>query len=103
MKGHRGQPVAAGWRKLGAAYPVETGGYGWQAAPTTTGRASTARWSGSGKQDGKVYERNQCLNAPQENPPAQTWQIWAGQQRAPAASAGGELPGWLASSAGRPR
>jgi len=33
------------------------------AAPTTTGRAGTARGSGSGKQDGKVYEcRNQWLN-----------------------------------------
>ena len=38
-----------------------------EAAPTTTGRVSTARWSGSGKQDGKVYVRNQRLNAPQES------------------------------------
>jgi hypothetical protein len=37
-----------------------------EAALTTTGRASTARWSGSGKQDGKAYVRNQRLNAPQE-------------------------------------
>src|SRR3954468_18281196 len=37
-----------------------------EAALTTTGRASTARWSGSGKRDGKVYVRNQRLNAPQE-------------------------------------
>ncbi len=66
MKGHRGQPVAAGWCKLGAAFPVETDGYGWQAAPTTTGRARTVRWPGSGKRDGKVYERNQRLNASQE-------------------------------------
>jgi hypothetical protein len=28
--------------------------------------ASTVRWSGPGKQDGKVYVRNQRLNAPQE-------------------------------------
>jgi transposase len=66
MKGHRGRPVAAGRYKLGAAYPVETDGHGWQAAPTTTGRASTVRWPGSGKRDGKVYERNQRLNASQE-------------------------------------
>ena len=66
VKGHRGEPVAAGLCKLGAAYPVGTGGYGWQAAPTTTGRASTVRWPGSGKRDGKVYERNQRPNAPQE-------------------------------------
>ncbi len=65
MKGRRGRPVAAGWYKLGAAYPVEADGYGWRAAPTTTGRASTVRWPGSGKQDGKVYERNQRLNASQ--------------------------------------
>jgi len=38
-----------------------------EAAPTTTGRASTARWSGPGKQDGKVYVRNQRLNASQAN------------------------------------
>ena len=66
VKGHRGEPVAAGLCKLGAAYPVGTGGYGWQAAPTTTGRASTVRWPGSGKRDGKVYERNQRPYAPQE-------------------------------------
>jgi hypothetical protein len=65
MKGHRLRLVAASRLKLGAAYPVGTDGYGWQAAPTTTGRASTARWSGPGKQDGKVYVRNQRLNAPQ--------------------------------------
>jgi hypothetical protein len=38
-----------------------------EAAPTTTGRASTARWPGSGKQDGKAYVRNQRLNAPKES------------------------------------
>src|SRR3954453_19144229 len=38
-----------------------------EAALTTTGRASTARWSGSGKRDGKAYVRNQRLNAPQES------------------------------------
>jgi hypothetical protein len=30
--------------------------------------ASTVRWSGSGKHDGKVYVRNQRLNASQVNP-----------------------------------
>ncbi len=49
-------------------------------ALTTTSRTSTARWCGLGKRHGQVYERNQCLNAPQErnqclnapqaNPPA---------------------------------
>ena len=82
MKGHRPRLVAASRAKLGAAYPVETDGHRRQAAPTTTGRASTVRWSGSGKRDGKVYVRNQRSNAPQDNPPARIWQIWAGQQRA---------------------
>lgn len=36
------------------------------AALTTTGCASTVRWCGSGKQDGKVYVRNQRLNASQD-------------------------------------
>ena len=102
MKGHRLRLVAASRVKLGAAYPVETDGHGWQAAPTTTERASTVRWSGSGKRDGKVYERNQRLNASQERPPARTWQIWAGQQRA-SAPRRGELLGRLMSPAGRPR
>ncbi len=35
-----------------------------EAAPTTTRRASTARWFGLGKRDGKAYVRNQRLNAP---------------------------------------
>jgi hypothetical protein len=65
MKGHRRRPVAAGRLKLRAARPLGRGG-GWTAALTTTGRASTARWSGSGKQDGEAYVRNQRLNAPQE-------------------------------------
>ena len=37
------------------------------AALTTTGRASTAGWRGSGQQDGKVYDRNQRAKAPQES------------------------------------
>ena len=32
------------------------------AAPTKAGRAGTARRPGLAEQDGKVYERNQCLN-----------------------------------------
>lgn len=38
-----------------------------EAALTTTGRARTARWPGSGKHDGEAYVRNQRLNAPQES------------------------------------
>ena len=37
-----------------------------KAALTTTGRTSTVRWSGSGKQDRKAYVRNQRLKAPKE-------------------------------------
>ena len=37
-----------------------------EAALTTTGRASTVRWRGSGKRDGKVYARNQRQKASQE-------------------------------------
>ena len=36
-----------------------------EAALTTTGRASTVRWRGPGKRDGKVYARNQRQKAPQ--------------------------------------
>ena len=52
------------------ASPIPGTGHGWTAALTTTRRISTARWCGLGKRDGWVYERNQCLNAPQANPPA---------------------------------
>jgi hypothetical protein len=34
---------------------------GWQAALTKSGRASTARWCGSGERVEKVYARNQCV------------------------------------------
>jgi hypothetical protein len=37
-----------------------------EAALTTPGRANTVRWCGSGKRDGKVYVRNQRLNASQD-------------------------------------
>jgi hypothetical protein len=100
MKGHRGRFVAADRGKLRAACPAGTGGNGWEAALTTTGRASTARWSGSGKRDGTVNTRNQRQNAPQEDPPAQIWQMRAGPHRAPVAVGGGELPGRLASPVG---
>ena len=62
-----------------------------EAASTKPGRASTARWSGSGKQDGKVYVRNQRFKAPQVLPPARTWRIWAGLRRAPQHLARGTL------------
>jgi hypothetical protein len=66
MKGHRHALVAAGALKLRASLIPGTRGRA-EAALTTTGRASTARWSGSGKRDGKAHVRNQRLNAPQES------------------------------------
>jgi hypothetical protein len=59
VKGLRRRAVAAAWLKLGAAEPGGAGEAG--AAPTTTGRAGTARRCGSGKRDEKAYERNQRL------------------------------------------
>jgi hypothetical protein len=47
--------------KLRAARTGDAGRAG--AALTTTGRADTSRWLGSGKRDRKVYERNQCHKA----------------------------------------
>jgi hypothetical protein len=101
MKGHRRQPVAAGWLKLGAARPRGRE-EGWTAAPTTPGRVGTARRPGSGKRDGKVYVRNQRSKTAQVNPPARTWRIGAGERRAPALQAGNSRAGGM-SPAGRPR
>ena len=98
MKGHRPRLVAASRVKLGAAYSVETDGHGRQAAPTTTGRASTARWLGSGKRDGKVYVRNQRQNAPQEQTTSSNLAD-VGWVAARTRKDGGELPGWLMTSA----
>jgi hypothetical protein len=50
--------VAAARLKLRTARPGRRRG-GWEAVLTTTGRPGTARRGGSGKQDEKVYERNQ--------------------------------------------
>jgi hypothetical protein len=55
------------------------------AAPTTTGRAGTARRPGPGKQGGTVYERNQ-RQSPSSDSPAPTWRIWAEQQCTPASA-----------------
>ena len=38
-----------------------------EAAPTTTGHASTVRWRGSGKRNEKVYVRNQRPKASQDS------------------------------------
>ena len=63
------------------------------AALTTTGRASTARWSGSGKQDGKAYVRNQRPNAPQEKPTSSNLadQGWVATRTRTTTASNGEL------------
>ncbi len=48
------------------------------AALTTPGRARTARWSGSGKRDGKRSTRGTGVRHPLDQAPARTWWIWAG-------------------------
>jgi hypothetical protein len=70
-----------------------------EAALTTTGRASTVRWSGSGKRDGKAYVRNQRLNAPQDETTSSNLadQGWAAARTS--ASVGGTL--WLGDVADR--
>lgn len=76
MKGHRLRLVAASLKKQRQA---RVGGrrQGWEAALSTTERASTVRWSGSGKQDGKAYVRNQRPNSPQEihRPKPDGWRL----------------------------
>ena len=65
VKGHRHAARRSGLVEAeGSLIPGTRGRV--EAALTTTGRASTARWSGSGERDGKAYVRNQRLNASQE-------------------------------------
>jgi transposase InsO family protein len=75
-----------------------------EAVLTTTGRTSTARWSGSGKRDGKAYVRNQRLNAPQDETTSSNRADlgWAAT-RTRAAWPCGELHGRVMSPVGRPR
>ena len=58
MEGLHRRPVAAGRVKLGAARGWRCS-RGWEAAPTTAGRAGITRRFGSGKRGERVYERNQ--------------------------------------------
>src|SRR5215218_1777801 len=75
-------PTAArrsGSLKLGAAWPwkrrVWVG-----AAPTTTGRAGTARRSGSGERDGKVQRERTSGRTALSEASAPTWRMWAETQ-----------------------
>ena len=75
-----------------------------EAALTTTGRASTVRWRGSGKRDGKVYARNQRRKAPQAQSTSSnlTDKGWVATRTRPVWPVG-ELLGSFMSPAGRPR
>jgi hypothetical protein len=96
MRGHRLSFVAASDRSWRQPHQRRWAGRA-EAASTTTEHPGTARQGGSGKRDGKVYERNQRPNAPQDAPPARTWRMWAGLQRAPTTLWRGELPNRLMS------
>lgn len=63
------------------------------AALTTTGRTGTARRSGSGKRDEKVYVRNQRLKASQASPQLEPGGSGLGCDAHPPLL-GGELSGW---------
>jgi hypothetical protein len=64
------------------------------AALTKPGRASTARWCGSGERGEKEYARNQRLRL-STRLPAQIWRIGAGSGAYPPLMTGGELLGGL--------
>ena len=72
-----------------------------EAALTTTGRASTARWCGSGKRDGKVYARNQRRKAPQaKTTSSKPDRSGLGSNAHPTGTTGWRTP-WLGDVAGR--
>jgi hypothetical protein len=73
-----------------------------EAALTTPGRPSTARWSGPGKQDGEVYVRNQRLKAPQEMSTSSNLADLGWVAVRTRTDRCGELLGWVMSPAGRP-
>jgi hypothetical protein len=77
VEDHHRLAVAAVGLKLRAAGSGRRRGR-WQAALTTTGLVGTARRPGPGKQDRKVYVRNQRSKAPQCIHRPETWRIWAG-------------------------
>jgi hypothetical protein len=53
------------------------------AAPTTTGRAGTARRLGSGKRDGKAQRERTSGRTPLSEASAPTWRMWAETQCTP--------------------
>ena len=101
--GHRHRLVAAGRFEAEGSPNRGTPGKA-EAALTTTGRASTVRWCGSGKRDGKVYVRNQRQKTPQAKTTSSnlTDRGWVATHIRPARPVG-ELLGRSMSPAGRPR
>jgi len=73
------QAVAAAREKLGAARSGERR-WGWQAAPTKTRRAGTARRRGLVEQGQKVQRERTSGWRPVTSLPARIWWIWAGMQ-----------------------
>ena len=65
------------------------------AAPTTTGRVSTARWRGSGKRDGKEHARNQRSYVLRKVNRLESGGSGPGVVRTRRLGADGELSGWL--------
>ena len=70
------------------------------AALTKPGRASTVRWPGSGEQDRKVDERNQCLK-PRKGSTGSNLTDMGRMQRTP--PSGGDFEAGLSMPVGRPR
>ena len=99
VRGHRHRPVAAGWLKLRASLSRGTPEKA-EAALTTTGRASTVRWRGSGKREGKVYARNQRRKASQTHHQLEPDRSGLGSNACPTGTTGWRTP-WLGYVAGR--
>jgi hypothetical protein len=98
MEGPRRRPVAAGWLKLGVA-DFWRRRRRWEAAPTTPGRAGTARRCGFGKRDEKLYARNQCLTP--RNCPAGSNLADLGRDAAHATGCGGDFEAGVFKAGGK--
>jgi hypothetical protein len=91
MNGFRRRAVAAARRSRGQ--PDLGDAREREAAPTTTGRAGTARRLGSGSETERRTSAGTGGGTPKAAPPARTWWIWAGQQGTPDSCWGRATPG----------